>query len=408
MELTNTSKTLLRFCEKNNCIIETHPNATTIRILKELYNHIKTGINHINILRNKYGEKWLSISHNKNNSSVVKALTFDDNSYPNPIKTAITTSVKHHLTYRVELFEKPIEIIFAIENISITNKLLEKYNNYFEWMLVWLYIAHQYSSKKCFTTLRVLIYHLSLEKKMPHVHTDILGQNHVNTAFTYSCPTQSPEIIIYRQEEWFKVFIHETFHTLGLDFSNMNTDGCAAKMRKIFPVKTDVNLYESYCETWARIINSLFCSYIYRKSPTIHHFIENFRYFIHMEQMFSLFQMVKVLSHMNLSYTDLYSTSSLKKSYKEDSNILAYYVITYIFIYNYEEFINWCSINNTSLLNFTKTSANINRFCSVITSNYKTQKLLESVSCGEVLFENHKNIGNKLTNTLRMTSAELG
>ena len=98
----------------------------------------------------------------------------------------------------------------------------------------------------------------------------------------------------------------------------------------------------------------------------------------------------------------------LKKSYKEDSNILAYYVITYIFIYNYEEFIDWCSINNILLLNFTKTFANINRFCSVITSNYKTQKLLESVSCGEVLFENHKNIGNKLTNTLRMTSAELG
>ena len=30
------------------------------------------------------------------------------------------------------------------------------------------------------------------------------------------------EIIIFRNEEWFKVFVHETFHLFGVDFSNMS------------------------------------------------------------------------------------------------------------------------------------------------------------------------------------------
>ena len=60
---------------------------------------------------------------------------------------------------------------------------------------------------------------------MPDSNIDIIDQIHVNTGFTTTCPVDS-EIVIFREEEWFKVFIHETFHNFALDFSDMNNSAC--------------------------------------------------------------------------------------------------------------------------------------------------------------------------------------
>ena len=46
-----------------------------------------------------------------------------------------------------------------------------------------------------------------------------LVQSHVNSGYTYTCK-ENNEIVIYREEEWLKVLIHESFHAYGLDFSS--------------------------------------------------------------------------------------------------------------------------------------------------------------------------------------------
>jgi L-rhamnose isomerase len=71
-------------------------------------------------------------------------------------------------------------------------------------------------------TEKIYIYHTSLLKILPNTNVDILNENNVNTAFTRTCPSNS-EIVVFRKEEWFKVFIHETFHSFGIDFASMNT-----------------------------------------------------------------------------------------------------------------------------------------------------------------------------------------
>jgi hypothetical protein len=45
--------------------------------------------------------------------------------------------------------------------------------------------------------------------------------------------------------------------------------------------------------------------------------------------------------------------------YKEDSNVLSYYIISTIMMNNYQGFLGWCNENNLSLLQFKKTTANI-------------------------------------------------
>jgi hypothetical protein len=99
--------------------------------------------------------------------------------------------------------------------------------------------------------------------------------------------------------------------------------------------------------------------------------------------------------------------------YKEKTNVLSYYVVKTILINNYQSFLLWCQHNNTSLLQFKKTSLNQNEFCELIKKNYKTKNMLEGVHNAEIFLDNTKR-KNKDKNTkyllsnLRMSICEMG
>ena len=87
---------------------------------------------------------------------------------------------------------------------------------------------------------------------------------------------------------------------------------------------------------------------------------------------------------MGLSYNDLYRKTLLSKNvrkaqYKENTNILSYYVLTTILLNNYQDFLLWCDTNNISLLNFKKTSTHIDNMCVFLEKKYKTKYLLDGI-----------------------------
>jgi hypothetical protein len=272
--------------------------------------------------------------------------------------------------------------------------------------------------------------HIQLLEKLNKNRGFNINENNVNTAFTRTC-LQNAEIVVYRKEEWFKVLMHESFHNFALDFSDMDTSNCHAKILSIFPVNSKVNLFEAYTEFWARIMNVLFCSYFNCKNKNdLNEFLINTEYFINFESNYSFFQLIKVLDFMNIEYKNLYENTDVSANlratlYKEDTNVLSYYVITSILIYNYQSFLYWCKTNNTSMLQFKKTLANQKRFCDFIEAKYNTPKILLSIDCAETFFKKITNPNNKnnnkknndkdkihdlqfLTNNLRMTICELG
>lgn len=273
------------------------------------------------------------------------------------------------------------------------------------------------------------MYLTSLTKKLPTSNITILDENHVNTAFTYTCPVDS-EIVIFRKEEWFKVLMHETFHNFALDFSDMNTSECTKRMLSIFKVKSDVNLYEAYTEFWAEIMNAVFCSYVLLKKigeedEREEEFLSNCEFFINFERTYKFFQLVKTLDYMGLKYKDLYSISpesEFKREmlYKEKSSILSYYIITAVLLNDYQGFMSWCNTNNLSLLQFKKTNSNLTGFCTYIEKKYKTKTMNESIGCMETFMSRlhndkkiSKNIKNKknldyILNNMRMTVCEMG
>lgn len=420
MKITKESNKLMSFFVEHNCLLPLKQTSKTDAIITKLYNDIKAGVSYINEMKTRMGDSFykLKVEHITNISQIPKPSTFPPNAFPQEVRKHIDDYSIGLLTYRFHLFDRNINIIFLIEDGRVEN-LIEQYNNYVNYMLVWLYIVDTYSSKKCASQLKIFIYHTSLLKKLPSSNIDILNENNVNTAFTRTCPVDS-EIVVFRKEEWFKVFLHETFHNFGLDFSDMNLTACNKKILEIFPVNSDVNLFEAYTEFWARIMNALICSFIKMKDKNdVDEFLINAEFFIHFERIYAFFQMVKVLDFMSLTYKDLYKKTGISENmrktlYKEDTNVLSYYVLTLILINNYQDCLSWCNINNIEILNFKKTTKNLEEFCKFIEKKYRIKNMLDGIECTEKLLQRVKRATRKqkdmiyLIKNLRMTICEMG
>jgi len=424
MKITNKSKKLISFFHKYNCLPHIKQTKSTSSIFKQLFHEIDEAVHFVSYTKKQNGKSFYNLKINKINNvaQIPKPKTFDASVFPNPVRKHIDDYSLSSLTYTFILFKRTITIHFLIEDAK-PEAHINKYNTYVDHILAWLFIVNQYASKDCSKTLDIFIYHTSLTKELPGSSVEILNENNVNTAFTRSCPKNS-EIVVFRKEEWFKVLMHETFHNFALDFSDMNNAACHELILSIFPVNSEVNLFEAYTEFWARIMNVLFCSYFNTKNKSdLNEFLGHTEYFINLESIYSFFQLVKVLNFMNIEYLQLYekkdqSQNIRNKLYKEDTNVLAYYVITNILIYNYQSFLAWCKTNNAEMLQFEKTSASQKSFCEFIIKRYKSTKMLKAIDCSNTFFETLKLKSSKglnkneelnfLTNNLRMTICELG
>jgi hypothetical protein len=269
-------------------------------------------------------------------------------------------------------------------------------------MYVWLYIACEFASPECSPNVSIFWYAADHKKKLPHMDGEIIDREHVNTAFTMACPISSNFIYIYRWEEWFKVLIHESFHTFGIDFAKLDEGPANMGVYSIFPVKCDLRFSESYTECWAEIINVIFvCLKEYPCTEPfvrIDRLVASIQKRIKNEQLFSIYQMCKVLKHNKMKYRDLYSSVGCKK-YREKTHVFSYYILKSIFLFFYVDFIEWCAANNANILGFTKTQDNILSLVEFIRKRHRDSGFLQIID----RFESA--VGPK-ENTLRMSISE--
>jgi len=414
MKITDKSKKLILFFTKNKHINEIKQTNRTKNILKELYYDILNAYKYLNKLKLQQHYFKFNIKKITNHNQISKPKSFNSNSFPDIVRKHILQSTAYELNYMFSIYDRSIKINFIVEDNNVELKL-ETYHKYVDAIIMWLYILNLYSSKSCSNTLVMYLYFTSLEKKLPSSNIFVLDQINVNTAFTTTCPRDS-EIVVFRKEEWFKVFIHETFHNFALDFSDMDNTKYHKHILDIFKVKSDVNLYESYTEFWAEIINALFCSFFSLKDKTnIDEFLDYSEFFINFERTYSFFQMIKALNFMGLNYNDLYSNTHnsiiLRDNlYKENTHILSYYIIKCILMNNYQGFLSWCKSNNYSLIQFKKTQTNQLEYCKFIEKNYKIKSMLSGVKETEIFLHaiNKKYKINYILSNLRMSICELG
>lgn len=421
MKLSKKSNLLMSFFTKNKYINHIEQTHRTDKIITMLYHDILNAYNFLLNLKQTRGTRFYNVNIKKIHSStqIIRPNNFNTYSFPEQVRKHIDHLSLTELCYTFSLFNRNIKLYFTTEDDHIELKM-EEYNKHVDSIILWLYILNEYGSKQCSKNLIVYFYFTSLEKRLPNSNIHVLDENNINTAFTTTCPKDS-EIVVYRKEEWFKVFIHESFHNFALDFSDMNNVECTNRILAIFPVQSDVNLYESYTEFWAEIINALFCSFFSLKDKNnVHEFLSNSEFFINFERTYSFFQLAKALRFMGLSYTDLYSKNIHRKvlretMYKEKTNVLSYYVIKTILLNNYQDFLFWCTKHNLSLLQFKKTIKNQTEYCNFIEKNYKKTSMLEGVEESQkflnILYSKNKNRPIKdsyVLSNLRMSICELG
>ena len=291
-------------------------------------------------------------------------------------------------------------VIYTVVPERTSGSLLETYRMLdaaVKKMYVWLFVAIHFCPTECSRSLTVYWYLTEHKKKLPYKAEPIDKEN-ANTAFTSACPIAPNNIYIFRKEEWFKVFIHETFHSLGLDFAKMIEKPADDAIFAFFPVQCgELRFYETYTEMWAEIINVLFFCLGRRDSIPK----KKIEAALQKERMFSLFQSVKILNHHSITYKKLL-TKEGGSQYTESTHAFSYYILKSICMFFCSDFIEWCSRKNKGTIAFLKTQPNILSFVEFVKTKHNNPEYIGAMKILEDWFSttNHK---GPIMETMRMT-----
>tara|TARA_Y100001970_G_C14238235_1_gene863243 strand:- start:1404 stop:2549 length:1146 start_codon:yes stop_codon:yes gene_type:complete len=303
-------------------------------------------------------------------SQLPNVINETNNFFPEDIKSHIKLYASNIIQFRFSINnERNITIYFIVDD---SNKLnIEAFINYAKKMCTWICMIHNIASIECSKNVSIYLFFTPFHKSLPKSPIDNISSEHINTAFTTSCSLNT-QIVIFRQEEWFKVFLHETFHNYGLDFSNKYTENMNKELELLFNLNIDFKLYEAYTETWARIMNVFF--YSVEKSKNKKSFFSKFIETIKNEIFFSCFQANKFLTFYNMDYSLLFNNNNI---YEEDTAAFSYLIITCCLLNNLDSFILWCNENNSCLFKFNKT--NTFSFIDLIKDNCKDKNLFKNM-----------------------------
>jgi hypothetical protein len=215
---------------------------------------------------------------------------------------------------------------------------IKEFNQIFRWLRV----AAKYSPTQCSQRLNIYIYFTDLQKKLPTAPGKYIGPDNVNTAYTTSCVRGAgapAEIHLFRREEWFKVLIHESFHVLGLDFSEKHEESIAAGKKYLeTPATKNCNwfIFETYTELIAELLAIGFSRGGNLRAADIKK-----------EKMFSAGQSNKLLEYMGMTYDDIWGG---RGKWREKTPAFCYYVLKTILFVHLSEFLEWCKIHNKNTL----------------------------------------------------------
>jgi hypothetical protein len=202
-----------------------------------------------------------------------------------------------------------------------------------------------------------------------------LSPVHINTGYAYRC---GKHLVVYRQEEWVKVFIHECMHYFGMD-----TDlDVSPQVQAAFHSVASIELSESYCELWARILHCCLVSVLCG---------ENVAELLRVEQDFAYFQTAKVLDYAGTTYEEVLQGKT--QGYREKTNVFAYFAVTCALLHSYRT--------------FPLTFSNLPSFPGLVLRCYKEPTLLRKLKAAEQHVLREKATNSRLYKTTRMTITDM-
>lgn len=417
--------------------------------------------------RQKWNIDKQKIMNQKVLSREIMKPTYDKYNYiPAEIREKIERDCAHqtHYSYSFTIHSRDFIIHFICTNEITHAHVLKKIERIYMWFQI---ACKQNPNIECSKNIHIYLYCIDMRKELPGPkelsgskelpsEPEKIDMIHANTAFTTGCQT-STNIIIFREEEWFKVLMHESFHNLGLDFielSSSDTKVLDDRLREMFHIEqiSDIRLYETYCETWAEILNVLFIVYymnivnkknhtykntklsrktiqnktiqnktiqkylnLKNQNKSIQNMMKQFRQRMIYESIFSCFQCAKIMYYHQIHYADFIRTSNNTKiispQYQENTYCFSYYVLKSVLLFHFPSFLDFSidqnnSSGSDSIMKFMLTLENGNKYVDLIQQNYRDPIYMKYVSKMEKWLQTHseKTIVNR---TLRMTMFEI-
>jgi len=288
----------------------------------------------------------------------------------------------------------------------------------------------------------------------------ILGAKHCNGGFCYGC-VNAGEIIIYRFEEWFKVFCHECAHNFGLDNyiwkfieevkrGNNDSNKLYHDFLNNFNLSNNINntnfdigLQECIVEFWGEFLNNVIFSYNYSKtcilskssnsSKLFKIYLSTFEKIANYGLFHGLLQTSKILEANSLTFERLMKINqeinqeinkeinqennkeiNKENNYREQSHLFSYYILKTLIIYDYKNYIISpfsLNQNNKIIFNYANKIENMQLFFSNIINNANNNEFIKIIKLVEDLYEflrEYKNCNklNFIVSNLRMSILE--
>lgn len=328
----------------------------------------------IGIARNTWNEQNTQILSTLRSTDYI-CEKHDISYFPEPVQHELTHERFREHNVHFDVDGRNISVLIVSHDSHSSSAIHEMVCKIYTWLLV----VSDYADRACSTTLMIRMYMTTQTKCLPNIETIEIDREHVNSAYTYACKTDNI-IHVYRKEEWFKVFIHETFHAFGLDFAKQDNSQVEQYMQSVFHTNNNIRCYESYCEFWATIINTVFIAYL--NTPyenTVVKWEKNVMktagIMLERERMFSTYQCSKILAHYQMSYDQLFrdfvsDMPITTNIYRENTPVLSYHFIKACLMWNMDKLIQWCADANHYSIKFNDDKHNYERvandFCRYI------------------------------------------
>lgn len=365
MVLTNTSKILINYYNKLNISFERRKNIDFLH--KKIFN----------ILENENIQNIRNELINNENKKIIKSNLlkhFINNLYvTDEIKSYIKEKKEEILYYNIKFNNTYIKIYFFIYEKGDKYEMYDKISKNMVMVinLIVKLMKKEVEDMVC-SKDGLNIYVLLTPFKRMINKKEILSAVHTNGGFSYGCRNRG-DIIVYRREDYFKVFIHELIHNFGYDGYLFKSRKVYEKINNNFNLRNmDLSIYEGLTEFWAVIINVSFLSFCMNKK-NINKYVLCFNKLINYEIIHGLFQSNKILQNYDLDYNKLLYDRNESK-YDENTHIFSYYIIKTLLLFSYDNLLNKKIIINDKLI-FERTEENINRYIDYIIKISHKKKL---------------------------------
>lgn len=188
-------------------------------------------------------------------------------------------------------------------------------------------------------TLTISIYLTSCKKQFPS-NQQPLRAKHVNSGVTHTYAYRNhADVIVFREEEVFKVLLHELIHALQIDNIHMQPH-IEQPIQNFFNAKKPLIINESYTDTLACFLNVCIYSYMLSLMDSNMSYKKHVHVHFQEERNHILEQAARVWNHIQHN-AYVHVPYAKTKVYEEHTRVISYYILKAINFYHIQAWLGF-------------------------------------------------------------------